>query len=135
MHTSEAAAHRLDVPEGRVLLHPLFGPQDAHRRIIEKRLGVRISAQPSASEAETRGLPDAPEGATCALSPIHQRNQMIPGAKKRPTRAGAATADQKPPQRTCLATPKRRSAHFKSLVSLLRVMTFLPSIFSIARSM
>ncbi|MGK0358592.1 MAG: phosphate starvation-inducible PhoH-like protein [Bradymonadia bacterium] len=35
----------VDVPEGRVVIAPLFGPQDTHRRFLEKRLDVRIKAR------------------------------------------------------------------------------------------
>lgn len=35
----------VEVPDGRVVIAPLFGPQDTHRRFLEKRLDVRINAR------------------------------------------------------------------------------------------
>ncbi len=39
--------HRLtiQVPEGQVVTTPLWGPQDAHRRLLERRLGLRLGAR------------------------------------------------------------------------------------------
>ena len=45
------------LPEGSVLLLPLFGPQDVHRRLLERELDVRISAR--GSEITVQGRPDA----------------------------------------------------------------------------
>ncbi len=35
----------IDVPEGQVVTGPLFGPQDAHRRLLERKLEVRLQAR------------------------------------------------------------------------------------------
>jgi phosphate starvation-inducible PhoH-like protein len=43
--TDEARTLVIEVPEGRVVLSPLFGAQDVHRKVIERRLKVRISAR------------------------------------------------------------------------------------------
>jgi phosphate starvation-inducible PhoH-like protein len=44
-HNPQTGGASVEVPEGRVLISPLFGPQDAHRRLLEKRLSVRLSAR------------------------------------------------------------------------------------------
>ena len=44
---------RIEVPEAALVLAPLFGPQDQHRRMIERRLGVKISAR--GTQVQVRG--------------------------------------------------------------------------------
>ncbi len=34
-----------DIPEGRGVLGPLLGPRDSHKRLVERRLAVKISAR------------------------------------------------------------------------------------------
>jgi len=35
----------IEVPDGQVVLNPLWGPQDAHRRLLERRLDVRLRSR------------------------------------------------------------------------------------------
>lgn len=35
----------IEVPEGQVVTGPLWGPQDAHRRLLERRLDIRLNAR------------------------------------------------------------------------------------------
>ena len=45
MSDETATGVTLAVPEGAVVLAPLWGPQDSHRRLLEKQLGVRLRAR------------------------------------------------------------------------------------------
>ncbi|MCA9548327.1 MAG: hypothetical protein KC613_28180, partial [Myxococcales bacterium] len=45
MSSDSNSTLHIELPEGRVALAPLFGPQDAHRRVIEKRLGIRMAGR------------------------------------------------------------------------------------------
>ena len=53
MSTNDDLVVRIDVPEAGLILAPLFGPQDQHRRMIERRLGVKISAR--GTQVQIRG--------------------------------------------------------------------------------
>lgn len=43
--TSQTTRVVIDVPEGKMITAALWGPQDAHRRLLERRLDVRLSAR------------------------------------------------------------------------------------------
>ena len=45
MNDETKAEQAIEVPEGRLVLAPLWGPQDAHRRLLERRLDVRLGAR------------------------------------------------------------------------------------------
>jgi phosphate starvation-inducible PhoH-like protein len=45
-----------EVPEGRLALAPLWGPQDAHRRLLERRLDVKLAAR--GDQITVSGRPD-----------------------------------------------------------------------------
>ena len=45
MSKGKAKTIHYDVPEGRGVLAPLLGPRDTHKRLIERRLGVKIAAR------------------------------------------------------------------------------------------
>ena len=55
---------RIEVPEAALVLAPLFGPQDQHRRMIERRLGVKIGAR--GTQVQVRGFPETLGGRTLA---------------------------------------------------------------------
>ncbi|MBU0552559.1 PhoH family protein [Myxococcota bacterium] len=42
---SEHRTIYIEVPEGQVALSPLWGPQDMHRHLLERSLGVRLNAR------------------------------------------------------------------------------------------
>lgn len=42
----ETSAHcNLEIPEGKLVIAPLFGPQDSFKRLLERRLNVKLSAR------------------------------------------------------------------------------------------
>ncbi|MCA9538906.1 MAG: PhoH family protein [Myxococcales bacterium] len=46
MSNESAAPPRvIEVPEGKLVIAPLMGPQDTHRRLLERKLSVKLSAR------------------------------------------------------------------------------------------
>ncbi len=45
MTDSTRGKRSVDVPEGRLIIAPLFGPQDAFKRLLERRLQIKLSAR------------------------------------------------------------------------------------------
>ena len=72
MSQNDRAGASVAVPEGRILISPLFGPQDAHRRLIEKRLGVRLSGR-----AQQITISGPPEGLVFAQRAVGELLDVV----------------------------------------------------------
>jgi phosphate starvation-inducible PhoH-like protein len=56
-----------DIPEGKMVIAPLFGPQDQLRRLLERRLGVKINAR--GQKLTVKGPPEKQE---FAIQVVHK---------------------------------------------------------------
>jgi phosphate starvation-inducible PhoH-like protein len=45
MDKKDIPSTRIDVPEGQLVLSPLFGPQDQLRKMLDRRLGVKLTGR------------------------------------------------------------------------------------------
>ena len=45
MNATKETTSTLEIPEGKLILSPLLGPQDSFRRLLERRLDVKVSAR------------------------------------------------------------------------------------------
>ena len=48
MSTETSVPYNLEVPEGKLVIAPLFGPQDSFKRLLERRLNASFPREENA---------------------------------------------------------------------------------------